>query len=47
MEKIYSKNNYKNMIDMLHDMLSKYVLFQIIREKNNIEILQIRKMLKL
>ena len=47
MEKIYSKNNYKNMINMLHDMLSKYVLFQIIREKNNIEILQIRKMLKL
>lgn len=40
------KNNYKNMINMLDDMLSKYVLFQIIREKNNIEILQIRKMLK-
>ena len=35
------------MINMLHDMLSKYVLFQIIREKNNIEILQIQKMLKL
>ena len=34
------------MINMLDDMLSKYVLFQIIREKNNIEILQIRKMLK-
>ena len=33
------------MINMLDDMLSKYVLFQI-REKNNIEILQIRKMLK-